>query len=93
MTTHILIFNVNKHGDRSIYRQFIKQPNGSICEVGSSNGNDAITALNKVADKEAPGYATNMFKAKIQDAVKKSANRADITMDPRAFMDMFKGVN
>lgn len=92
MTTHILIFNINKHGDRTVYRQFIKQPNGSICEVGSSNGNDAIKSLNKVADKENPEYATNMFKAKIQDAVTKSAARASVRMDPGAFMDMFKGV-
>ena len=75
VTSHILIFNVNKHGDRSIYRQFVKQPNGSISEVGSSSGNDAITALNKVAGEQKGDYAADMFKAKVEDVVKQSERR------------------
>ena len=91
VTTHILVFNVNKHGDRSIYRQFIKQNNGSICEVGTSSGNDAVQALNKMgAEKTNPEYASNMFKAKVTEAVKNSERRQTQKLDANAFMDMFK---
>ena len=52
ITTHILIYNVNKHKERTIYRQFIKLPNGSICEVGSSKASSALEKTLQSAIKE-----------------------------------------
>ena len=85
-TTHILIYNVRKNKERTVYRQFIKLPNGSICEVGSSTASSTLERMQSMkheTNEDAIKLSANIFAARVNSRIlTKTDSAVSFTREP-----------